>query len=206
MSRASPAYGPRCSACPACQAAHQPPSLPRTGSFLDQQPLLQRLVPDEQHGHAFELPAINPNYAGQAYRCARVGLQGGAAAHSGLIRALPPLTVSLPTHAECNLPCCPPRYVYGACCVRPTNCWNALCKLDTATGEVRCVLRHRSGGSMRVVCRPTVVQRGPGSCHAVLHLRSPHTCTGPGTSQAAQPGSPYLYPGPGRGQRTTAVC
>lgn len=44
--------------CPACVA----------GSFLDQQPLLQQLVPDEQHGNSFELPSINPRNAGLPYR------------------------------------------------------------------------------------------------------------------------------------------
>ena len=58
----------------------------------------------------------------------------------------------------CCLPACPPackdcarrpgpnlflpaffvcRYAYGACCVRPSNCYNALCKMDTHTGEVK---------------------------------------------------------------------
>lgn len=29
------------------------------------------------------------------------------------------------------------RFAYGTCAVRPTNAWNALCKLDTVTGDVK---------------------------------------------------------------------
>ncbi|KAL4859791.1 Carotenoid cleavage dioxygenase 8 B [Chlorella vulgaris] len=74
------------------------------GSFLDQQPLLQQLVPDEQHGNSFELPSINPRNAGLPY-----------------------------------------RFTYGTSCVRPSNCWNALTKLDTVTGEVK--MWHEAGGA-----------------------------------------------------------
>ncbi|PSC71910.1 Carotenoid cleavage dioxygenase 8 [Micractinium conductrix] len=78
-------------------------SLP-DGSFLDSEPLLQPLVSDAAHGHALELPAINP-------------------ANS----------------------CRPYRYAYGACCVRPSNCYNALCKMDMHTGEVK--MWHEPGGA-----------------------------------------------------------
>lgn len=41
--------------------------------------------------------------------------------------------------------CRPYRYAYAACCVRPTNVYNALCKVDTHTGEVK--VWHEPGGA-----------------------------------------------------------
>lgn len=37
------------------------------------------------------------------------------------------------------------RYAYGACCVRPSNCWNALCKLDVGAGTAQ--RWHEAGGA-----------------------------------------------------------
>ena len=38
----------------------------------------------------------------------------------------------------------PYRYAYGACCARPSNAWNALCKLDLDRGTA--LTWHEPGG------------------------------------------------------------
>lgn len=49
------------------------------------------------------------------------------------------LSLYFTCHPDCACPSfnnhC--RFTYGTSCVRPSNCWNALTKLDTVTGEVR---------------------------------------------------------------------
>lgn len=79
-------------------------------------PLLESVVADEAHGYAFELPSINPNFAGQKY-----------------------------------------RFVYGASAKRPSNCWNALAKVDMASGRVK--LWHEPGAA----CWEPVFVPRPGS-------------------------------------------
>lgn len=45
-----------------------------------------------------------------------------------------------------SLPCRSYRFVWGTSAVRPTNAWNALCKLDTVTGQVKVSMAGREKG------------------------------------------------------------
>lgn len=80
------------------------------GASLDQKTFLRPLIraPDEEYGSAFELPNINPAFAGKPY-----------------------------------------RFIYGASCVRPTNCWNALVKFDILAepGKQQVWRWHEGGGA-----------------------------------------------------------
>lgn len=84
----------------------------------------------------------------------------------------------------------PYHFAYGACCVRPTNCWNALCKVDTHSGEVRWV-----GG---LGCTLVGGYRGPAasrccSRHAAKQAHSQASCLlGP------LPSAPCLHLPPSR--------
>lgn len=41
---------------------------PHAGSYIDMPSLMRPLIPDAAHGHAFELPSINPNVTGRRHR------------------------------------------------------------------------------------------------------------------------------------------
>jgi carotenoid cleavage dioxygenase-like enzyme len=114
-------------------------------SAPDGGPLLRPLVPDEAHGHAFELPGINPEYMGRQHRYVY------AAWYVSLISAIYTLFTAQNhrkytlfdhiMHARrikpivAHLAIIISSILYSA--KRPTNCWNALAKADIESGEVK---------------------------------------------------------------------
>lgn len=68
---------------------------------------------------------------------------------------------SLASPAQHGISLAPPllrRYAYAACCVRPTNVYNALCKVDTRTGDVRWA-RLGTWERRRAACAPAASMR-----------------------------------------------